>query len=141
MYQGIIRSLKAKYQAKVIRKYINAMESNKELPKITILGAMTMLEQSWSTLPDTTVINCFKKAGISKESQQYSIQDTDDPFVQLSEMLDELRALDPNLAPESFNAETFNDTDEEVTTSIQSLRSDRELIHDFTIENTSNEDV
>ena len=37
MDQGIIRSLKAKYQAKVIHKYINAMESNKELPKITII--------------------------------------------------------------------------------------------------------
>ena len=68
MDQGVIRSLKAKYRAKVIRKYINAMESNKELPKITILDAMAMFEQSWSALPDTTVINCFKKAGISKES-------------------------------------------------------------------------
>ena len=88
MDQGVIRSLKAKYRAKVIRKYINAMESNKELRKITILDAMAMLEQSWSALPDTTVINCFKKAGISKESQQDSIQDTDDPFAQLSEILD-----------------------------------------------------
>ena len=59
MDQGVIRSLKAKYRAKVIRKYINAMESNKELRKITILDAMAMLEQSWSALPDTTVINCF----------------------------------------------------------------------------------
>ena len=56
-------------------------------------------------------------------------------------MLDELRALDPNLAPDSFTAETFNDTDKEVATSIHSLRSDEELLHDFTIENTSNEDV
>ena len=141
MDQGVIRSLKAKYRAKVIRKYINAMESNKELPKITILDAMAMLEQSWSTLPDTTVINCFKKAGISKESQQDSIQDTDDPFAQLSEMLDELRALDPDLAPDNLTAETFIDTDEEVATSIQSLPSDEELLHEFTIENTSNKDV
>ena len=141
MDQGVIRSLKAKYRAKVIRKYINAMESNKELPKITILDAMAMLEQSWSTLPDTTVINCFKKAGISKESQQDSIQDTDDPFAQLSEMLDKLRALDLDLASDNLTAETFIDTDEEVATSIQSLPSDEELLHEFTIENTSNEDV
>ena len=74
MDQGYMRSLKATYQAKVIRKYINAMESNKELPKITKLDAVAMLEQSWSALSDTTVIDCFKKAGISKESQQDSIQ-------------------------------------------------------------------
>ena len=110
MDEGVIRSLKAKYRANVIRKYINAMESNKELSKITILDVMAMLEQSWFALPDTTVINCFKKAGILKESQQDSIQDTDDPFAQLSEMLDELRALDLDLVPDSLTAETFIDT-------------------------------
>ena len=78
MDQGVVQSLKAKYQAKVIRKYISVMESNKELPKITTLDAMVMLDQLWSALPDTTVINCFKKAGISLESQQDSIQDTDE---------------------------------------------------------------
>ena len=69
MDQGVIQSLKAKYPAKVIRKYINAMESDKELPKITILDAVAMLKQSWCELPDITIINCFKKAGISKENQ------------------------------------------------------------------------
>ena len=64
------------------------MEYNKELLKITILDAMATLEQSWSALPNTTAINCFKKAGISKGSQQDSIQDIDNPFAQLSEMLD-----------------------------------------------------
>ena len=56
-------------------------------------------------------------------------------------MLDEFRALDSDLAPNSLTAETFIDTDEEVATSIQSLPSDEELLHEFTIENTSNEDV
>ena len=56
-------------------------------------------------------------------------------------MLDEFRALDSDLAPNSLTAETFIDTDEEVATSIQSLPSDEELLHEFTIENTSNKDV
>ena len=103
---------------------------------------MAMLEHSWFALPDTHVINCFKKAGISKESQQDSIQDTNDPFAQLSEMLDELRALDLDLVPDSLYAETFIDTEEEVATSIQSLPNDEELLHEFTVEkNASNEDV
>ena len=46
MDQAIIRSLKAKNRAKLIRKYINIFNSNKELPNITILDAMIMLEQS-----------------------------------------------------------------------------------------------
>ena len=56
-------------------------------------------------------------------------------------MLDELRAHDPNLEPDSLTAETFIDTGEEVVTSIQSSPSDEELLHEFSIENTSNEDV
>ena len=56
-------------------------------------------------------------------------------------MLDKLRALAPNLEPDSLTAETFIDTGEEVATSIQSSPSDEELLHEFSIENTSNEDV
>ena len=88
------------------------MKSNKQLSK------MAMLEQSWSALPETTVINCFRKARISKQNQQKSVQNTDDPFAQLSNISDELKALYPNLAPESLTTETFIDTDEEVATSI-----------------------
>ena len=128
MDQSVIRTSIAKYRAKVIRKYINAVDSNKEMPKITILDAMVMLKQSWSALPDTTIINCFKKAGISKESQQNSIQDTDDPFAQLAESLDELMAVDLNLVPDGFTAETFIDTDEDVANAVQSLPSDEELL-------------
>ena len=44
MDQGVIQSLKAEYRTKVIRKYINATDSHKELPNIRILDAMIMLE-------------------------------------------------------------------------------------------------
>ena len=56
-------------------------------------------------------------------------------------MLDELRALHPDLAPDGLTAETFIDTEEEVATSIQSLPSNEKLLHEFTIENTCTEDV
>ena len=56
MDQAIIRSLKAKNHAKLIRKYINTFNSNKELPNITILDAMIMLEQSWSIINHHTTI-------------------------------------------------------------------------------------
>ena len=56
LYQGVMRSLKSKYRDKAIRKYINALDSNNELPKITILNAMILLEQSWSTLAQPSLI-------------------------------------------------------------------------------------
>ena len=44
MDQGIIRLFNAKYCAKAICKNINAINTNKELPNINILGGMIMLK-------------------------------------------------------------------------------------------------
>ena len=52
-----------------------------------------------------------------------------------------MRALNPDLALDSLTAETFIHTDEKLATSIQSLPSDEDLLHEFTTENTSNEDA
>ena len=46
MDQGVIRSLKAHYRKKVVRLSIKAVESNKPLPKISILQAMKHLVSS-----------------------------------------------------------------------------------------------
>ena len=61
-----------------------------------------MLEQWWSTLPDITIASCFRKAGISRKSQQDWTQDTGDPFAQLAEILDDLRVLDHKLIPDGL---------------------------------------
>ena len=53
-------------------------------------------------------------------------------------MLRELSALDTNLAPDGLITKTFIATNQEVATFIQSLSSDEELLHQFTIENNSN---
>ena len=44
MDEGVILSLKVKYRTEMIHKYINAFDCDKELPNITILDAMVMLE-------------------------------------------------------------------------------------------------
>ena len=75
MDQGIIRSLKARYRTKVIRKYIAAVDAKKPLPKLTVLEAMAMQVAAWDGVSETTVVNCFQKAGICKESQESSITD------------------------------------------------------------------
>ena len=43
---------------------------------------MRMLEDTWSELTVDTIVNCFKKAGLSQESQQRAINDEDDPFAE-----------------------------------------------------------
>ena len=47
MDQGVIRSLKAHYQAHVVKKYIANIDSNKRVPNISILTAMSYLAEAW----------------------------------------------------------------------------------------------
>ena len=96
---------------------------------------MIMPEQSWSTLPDISVVNCFRETGISRKSQQDSTQDTDGPFAQLAEILDELRVLDHELVPYGLTSKTLIATDEEVANSIQYVLYNEELPHQTTNEN------
>ena len=96
---------------------------------------MIMLEQSWSALPNITIVNCFRKVGISRQSLQDSIQDTNDPFAQLTEILDELRVLGHEQVPDDLTSESLIAKDEEVATSIQHVLCDEELLHQITTEN------
>lgn len=66
---------------------------------------MIMLKQSWSTLFQYKFYNI-------------STQDTDDPFGQLAEILDELRVLDNELVPDGLTSERLILTDEEAVISI-----------------------
>ena len=71
----VIRALKAKYRSLAVRKQLANLEKGKQLPKISILTAMTMLNKAWGSIPDRTFLNCFKKSGISEESAEKALND------------------------------------------------------------------
>ena len=105
MDQGVIRSLKAHYRKKVVRLCIKAVESNKLLPKISILQALKHLASSWNAVSEETTVNCFKKSDITQSNQQAAVNDDDDPFKSLQEDLQKLHELgndviQPNLSVE-----------------------------------------
>ena len=52
-----------------IKKLIEATEKKKPLPEFSILDTMQMLDVAWRKATTKTVVNCFVKAGISKEKQ------------------------------------------------------------------------
>ena len=70
MDQGVIRSLKAKYRKNVVRKIIQSVEKKKSFLKILLLHQMQMLVSVWDALSTQTVVNCFRKSGISIETQE-----------------------------------------------------------------------
>ena len=81
--QGVIRVLKAKYCSLAVKKQITALEKGSQLPKFSILTVMSMLSKAWSSIPNGTFTNCFKKSEISEVSMERALNDDDDPFASL----------------------------------------------------------
>ncbi|XP_031336955.1 tigger transposable element-derived protein 4-like [Photinus pyralis] len=63
MDQGVIRSLKSHYRQQLLFKLIRALDSNNDL-KITLLDAVMMLVTAWGRVSSTTILNCFRHAGL-----------------------------------------------------------------------------
>ena len=134
MDQGVIRALKAKYRSLAVRKQLANLEKGKQLPTISILTAMTMLNKAWGSIPDRTFLNCFKKSGISEESAEKALNDEDDPFANLDveeDVIEDLRG-DLQVMKEKFNvnfeltAEELVDIEFEI--SVTGAISDKDII-------------
>ena len=77
-----------------------------------------------------TIVNCFRKAGISAENQDAAIAEADDHFKDLQDGIDALRTVQPDLIPEDINAASLVDVDAEVS-DVQPPPTDAEILADF----------
>ena len=120
MDQVVILGLKAKYRSLAVKKQITALEKGSQLPKFSVLTAMSMLTKAWSSIPNGTFTNCFKKSGISEVSLERALNY--DPFASLDVEEDVMEDLknDLEVMKEKFNmnfeltAEELVDIDFEV---------------------------
>ena len=131
MDQGVIRSLKAKYRSAAVKLYINRIESGQELPKVSILDGMKFLVQAWNRVTKDTVQNCFKRAGISKDTQVDAVEEIDGLFKSLRSDLDELRLLDQSLVHDGTTAEDYTDTDKNLVVTESVLIDDEEILGQY----------
>ena len=66
---GIIRNLKAMYRKRIVARIISVINTGSHMPvsqlvkSISLLDAMHMLKGAWLNVKQTTVVNCFAKAG------------------------------------------------------------------------------
>ena len=125
MEKSVIRALKAFYRSNVVKRQLKYIDAGKEVPVINILEAMWVLVKSWEAVFINTVINCFKKAGISKETQT-AINDEDDPHKSLAENINELKKR--GLADDRFDADEFIDIDLEISTNNTTILTDEEIV-------------
>ena len=103
MDQVVILGLKAKYRSLAVKKQITALEKGSQLPKFSVLTAMSMLTKAWSSIPNGTFTNCFKKSGNSEVSLERALND--DPFASLDVEEDVMEDLknDLEVMKEKFN--------------------------------------
>lgn len=75
--QGIIRSFKAHYRRKIIRKYIHSYDSNLGIPTINIYDAVHFSGSSWNNhVTSETIKNCWRKSGILPPEHKETLNKT-----------------------------------------------------------------
>ena len=126
MDQGVIRSLKAFYHHSIIKRYITSIDGGRSPTNVNMLEAMTLLTVAWECVSPITLVNCFRKAGMSSESQALSQSDDDDPFKLLAAQLEEFQ--DKCESPSDFKVDGYVDADENVVTSEAHLLTESEII-------------
>ena len=114
MDQGVIRSLKAHYRGRVVRLLCRALEKKEPCPKISILQSMKILVDYWEVVSKETIINCFRKAGMTPAVQQAAVSDSDDPFKDLQERVNDLRKADSSMVPDDVTATALVSLDDDV---------------------------
>ena len=75
---------------------------------------MKILADSWEVVTKETVINCFRKAGITPAVQQAAIADSDDPFKDLQESLNDVRKADSSMVLDDVTATALVSLDNDV---------------------------
>ena len=75
---------------------------------------MKELANSWEVVTKETIINCFRKAGITPAVQKATIADSEDPFKDLQDSLNDLRKADLSLMPDDVTATALVSLDDNV---------------------------
>ena len=75
---------------------------------------MKILVVSWEVVSKETIINCFRKTGITPAIQQAVISDSYDPFKDLQERLNDLRKADSSMVPDDVTATALVSLDDDV---------------------------
>ena len=141
MDQGVIRCLKAHYRKRLVKLILCNLDSNKPLPKISLITALQLLVSAWNEVSKATIVNCFRKSKISEKDQKNAVNDEDDPFKEMSEELQNLREKDSSLVPENLTAEDFASMDDVVVSTASHLTDNEILLEALQPDTNEEEDI
>ena len=101
---------------------------------------MKLLVASWKAVTQETVTNCFKKAGVTSETQRAAITGPGNPFKDLQEILDALKAADSDMVPEGLSAEKVINVDHDVIATAPCITEDDIIVQFQTHQAVSDKD-
>ena len=103
----------------LVRNAIEEIDKTGNVKTISLLEAMMMLKIAWHQVKESTVIACFRKAGIAGEVQTSVQDELDNPILATRCcMLQELHSHQPDLVPDQVTSETLvNADDDDIETS------------------------
>ena len=99
-----------RYRKNMVQKIMWNLEKNNALPEVAILKAMQILFSAWNPVSTETIVNCFRKAGISTENHEVAI--ADEGFQGFAEWD---WCFTRRCVPEDVNAASLTDVDAEVS--------------------------
>ncbi|XP_019377766.1 PREDICTED: tigger transposable element-derived protein 4 [Gavialis gangeticus] len=76
MKQGVIKSLKVKYRHRLIKRFVDCVESSKEFT-LTLLDAVDMLHLCWRNVTAKTIVKSYKEAGFKSQSGENDNMETE----------------------------------------------------------------
>ncbi|KAK3753066.1 hypothetical protein QZH41_005505 [Actinostola sp. cb2023] len=74
--QDIIQNLKVHYRKTMVREVLQYLDENQPIKAIDLKDAVFMMAKAWDNVSQTTIKNCWKKAGFPGEV----LEPTHDPF-------------------------------------------------------------
>uniref|UniRef100_A0AC35TL60 DDE-1 domain-containing protein n=1 Tax=Rhabditophanes sp. KR3021 TaxID=114890 RepID=A0AC35TL60_9BILA len=114
--QGIIRSFKAFYRKAMVSKIIENIELHERLSEftkeITLLDAIRFTVVSWNNVTETTIQNCFIKAGFCRGNNEMS-EESIEVFEDLSNLINGASLNDVIGVDDNVITDELDDFDED----------------------------
>lgn len=106
MDAGIIRNIKVFYRRELVRLQVQGLDDDTGEEKVTVLTAMDLLAQAWSSVREETIKKCFKEAKwiVPNEDEDQQMDDENENEEEISSLENdsEYLAIDDDVATSSI---------------------------------------
>ncbi|KAL4103570.1 hypothetical protein QTP88_018931 [Uroleucon formosanum] len=135
MDQGIIKNIKHHYRKSIMQKNLRKMDSGIEIDDINLLESIELLHKSWRAVTQSTIVNCYHKAGFTNGINKLEIEEVEPVEEETPIEWDRYQQLFPETNTVEF--QHFVEVDSSVITTY--YPTDNEILNDLKFQEMPNE--